>query len=201
MPFMSMMGAVLDGACVLVSRCGYTGEDGFEISCSGDDAERIARLLLSDEDVEPIGLGARDSLRLEAGLCLYGHDMDEATTPVEANLSFTLGKRRREEGGFPGADTILAQHADGPSKLRVGLKPSGRAPAREGAEIRSSDGAVIGKVTSGGFGPSAEGPVAMGYVDANFASAGTNVVLMVRGKELDAEVVEMPIVPHRYYRG
>lgn len=201
MPFMSMQGGEIDGACVLVSRCGYTGEDGFEISCAPDDAERIARLLLADDDVEPIGLGARDSLRLEAGLCLYGHDMDEATTPVEANLSFTLGKRRREGGGFPGAEKILKQHTDGPAKLRVGLKPEGRAPAREGVEIQSLEGAPIGRVTSGGFGPTAEAPVAMGYVDAAHAETGTRVQLIIRGKPQPAEVVDMPVVPHRYYRG
>jgi len=201
MPFMSMIEAEFDGSPVLVSRCGYTGEDGYEVSCAPGDAERIARLLIADDRVAPIGLGARDSLRLEAGLCLYGHDMGPETTPVEANLAFALGKRRREEGGFPGAETILRQHADGPSRLRVGLKPNGRAPAREGVEIQSVDGAPIGDVTSGGFGPTAGGPVAMGYVDAAHAATGSKVHLIVRGKPVAAEVVDMPVVPHRYYRG
>lgn len=199
--FMEMRPYDWRGAYLLVSRCGYTGEDGFEVSVPNSNAEDLARMILADGDAEPIGLGARDSLRLEAGLCLYGHDMDETTTPVEANLGFTLGKRRREEGGFPGAEKILRQHADGPSKLRVGLKPDGRAPAREGVEIQSVDGALIGRVTSGGFGPTAEAPVAMGYVDAAHAATGTTVHLIIRGKPQPAEVVDMPVVPHRYYRG
>ncbi|MEL6365660.1 MAG: glycine cleavage system aminomethyltransferase GcvT [Pseudomonadota bacterium] len=199
--FMEMRPYDWRGAYLLVSRCGYTGEDGFEVSVPNSNAEDLARMILADGDAEPIGLGARDSLRLEAGLCLYGHDMDETTTPVEANLGFTLGKRRREEGGFPGAEKILRQHAYGPSKLRVGLKPDGRAPAREGVEIQSVDGALIGRVTSGGFGPTAEAPVAMGYVDAAHAATGTTVHLIIRGKPQPAEVVDMPVVPHRYYRG
>ena len=199
--FMEMRPYDWRGAYLLVSRCGYTGEDGFEISVLNSHAEDFARALLADERVAPIGLGARDSLRLEAGLCLYGHDMDETTTPVEANIAFTLGKRRREEGGFPGAEKILSQHADGAAKLRVGVKPEGRAPAREGVEIQSADGAVIGRITSGGFGPTAEAPVAMGYVDAAHAATGTRVQLIIRGKPQAAEVVDMPVVPHRYYRG
>ena len=201
MPFMSAQSIALAGTQVFVSRCGYTGEDGFEISCQEKDAMAIARLLLAHDEVEPIGLGARDSLRLEAGLCLYGHDMDEHNSPVEANLGFALGKRRREEGGFAGADRILKELSDGPSILRVGIQPEGRAPAREGAEIQSVDGATIGRITSGGFGPTHGAPVAMGYVAAEFSKTGTPVQLMVRGKALPAKVADMPFVPQNYYRG
>jgi aminomethyltransferase len=190
--------AGIDGC--IVTRSGYTGEDGFEISVPEDDAEKLARTLLAEDEVKPIGLGARDSLRLEAGLCLYGHDIDETTTPIEANLAFAIGKRRREEGGFPGAEKILKQLADGPSRLRVGIVPEGRAPAREGAEIVNGDGKVIGKITSGTFGPTFGGPVAMGYVDAAHAAEGTAVGLIVRGKTLPAKIAAMPFVPHRYYR-
>ncbi len=200
-PFMSMRPAEWNGTQVLLSRCGYTGEDGFEISVPAADAERLARALLDDPDVAPIGLGARDSLRLEAGLCLYGHDLDETTSPVEGNIAFAIGKRRREEGGFPGAARIARELKSGPSRLRVGLKPESRAPAREGAEIVSRDGAKIGIVTSGGFGPTLGGPLAMGYVDAAHSAAGTSVQLIVRGKPLPATVVEMPFVPHNYFRG
>jgi aminomethyltransferase len=190
-----------ESAYLLVSRCGYTGEDGFEISVPNSHAELLARALLAHPDVEPIGLGARDSLRLEAGLCLYGHDMTRETSPVEANISFAIGRRRREEGGFPGAERIRRELAEGPARLRVGLKPEGRAPAREGAEIQSADGKTIGAVTSGGFGPTVEAPVAMGYVDAEFSKTGTPVNLIVRGKPLPAVVADMPFVPHRYHRG
>ncbi len=201
MAFMSARPIKLAGIDVFVSRCGYTGEDGFEISCHGKDAEAIAKLLLDHEDVEPIGLGARDSLRLEAGLCLYGHDMDESTSPVEANLKFALGKRRREEGGFLGAERIMKEYHDNPSRLRVGIAPSGRAPAREGVEIQTVEGTVIGKITSGGFGPTHNGPVAMGYVDFEHSHTGTDVNLIVRGKPQAAKIVDMPIVPQNYYRG
>lgn len=199
--FMTMRPVEWDGTYLLVSRCGYTGEDGFEISVPDSDAEHLARALLSHDDVEPIGLGARDSLRLEAGLCLYGHDMTPETTPVEGNIAFAIGKRRREEGGFPGAARILEQLKTGPERLRVGIIPEGRAPAREGAEIQSTDGKTIGVVTSGGFGPTIGGPVAMGYVDAAYSSEGTNLQLMVRGKALPARVADMPFVEQRYYRG
>lgn len=201
MPFMSAQSISLADTQVFVSRCGYTGEDGFEISCQEKDTMAIARLLLAHDEVEPIGLGARDSLRLEAGLCLYGHDMDERNSPVEANLGFALGKRRREEGGFAGADRILRELSGGPSILRVGIQPEGRAPAREGVEIQSVDGKTIGQVTSGGFGPTHGAPVAMGYVDAEFSKNGTPVQLMVRGKALPAKVADMPFVPQNYYRG
>ncbi len=201
MPFMSAQACDLNGAQVFISRCGYTGEDGFEISCHEGDAEGIAQLLLDHPDVEPIGLGARDSLRLESGLCLYGHDMDEKTSPVEANLGFALGKRRREEGGFFGAGRILDELKNRPSRLRVGLLPQGRAPAREGTKIHTPDGHEIGVVTSGGFGPTFGGPIAMGYVDVDFSETGTDVHLIVRGKSLPAKIADMPFVAQNYYRG
>ncbi len=201
MPFMSTLSAEIDGMPVIINRCGYTGEDGYELCVKSTDADKIARKLLNHPDVEPIGLGARDSLRLECGLCLYGHDMDDTITPAEANIGFAIGKRRREEGGFPGAGKILAQQKETPEKLRVGIKPSGRAPAREGTEIQSTTGETIGAVTSGGFGPTFEGPVAMGYVTRAYASAGTPINLIIRGKAVEAEVAEMPFVPQRYYRG
>lgn len=199
--FMTMALADWNGADLIVSRCGYTGEDGFEISIRDEAAEDFARLLLAHPDVAPIGLGARDSLRLEAGLCLYGHDIDATTSPVEANIAFAVGKRRREEGGFPGVNRIVRELVGGPRRLRVGLRPEGRAPAREGTEILDANGEKIGVVTSGGFGPTINGPVAMGYVDAAHSKTGAIVQLMVRGKALPAAVVDMPFVPHTYYRG
>jgi aminomethyltransferase len=199
--FMTMRPFDWNGAYLIVSRCGYTGEDGFELSVPNARAEELARALLADKDVAPIGLGARDSLRLEAGLCLYGHDLNSEITPVEGNIAFVIGKRRREEGGFPGAARIEKELREGPKRLRVGVRPEGRAPAREGVEILSADGARIGEVTSGGFGPTANAPVAMGYVDAAHSAIGTKVQLVVRGKALPAEIVAMPVVPHRYYRG
>ena len=201
MPFMSMTAQALDGAACLISRSGYTGEDGFEISVPAASAERLARRLLAEAEVKPIGLGARDTLRLEAGLCLYGHDIDRTTTPVEADLGFALGKRRREQGGFLGAEKILRQLREGVARKRVGIKPEGRAPAREGTEILDSADAVIGKVTSGGFGPSVDGPIAMGYVASAHATPGTAVSLMVRGTPRPARIVTLPFAPHRYYRG
>lgn len=185
----------------MLSRCGYTGEDGYELSVPADEAETVARRLLAMPEVAPIGLGARDSLRLEAGLCLYGHDMTPAHSPIEASLGFAISKRRREEGGFPGADRVLNELQEGPASLRVGIKPLGRAPAREGVEIQSADGQSIGAITSGGFGPTYDGPIAMGYVSAEYAATGTPVHLMIRGKPVEAEVVDLPFVPQRYYRG
>ncbi len=199
--FMTMQRATWDGVPIYVSRCGYTGEDGFELSIPNADAERLARTLLADEDVEPIGLGARDSLRLEAGLCLYGHDLNETTSPVEGNIAFAIGKRRREEGGFPGAARIIRELSDGASRIRVGLLPEGRAPAREGAPITDENGAPIGVVTSGGFGPTLGGPLAMGYVAPSHAEIGARVNLTVRGKALPATVAAMPFTPQNYYRG
>ncbi|MEM9837738.1 MAG: glycine cleavage system aminomethyltransferase GcvT [Pseudomonadota bacterium] len=201
MPFMSMRETQLEGIDVMLSRCGYTGEDGFEISVAPQDADRLARFLLARDEVEAIGLGARDSLRLEAGLCLYGHDMTPATSPVEANLLFALGKRRRAEGGFRGADRVLAELEGGAKTLRVGIKPRGRAPAREGTLIKAEDGSEIGTVTSGGFGPTVEGPVAMGYVQSAYADEGTEIFLDIRGKLHPADVVRLPFVEPRYYRG
>jgi aminomethyltransferase len=197
--FMRATRASVAGAPAIVSRTGYTGEDGFEISLEGKDAERVARVLLGEPEVQPIGLGARDSLRLEAGLCLYGHDIDESTDPVEANLVWSIGKRRKLERGFAGAATVMERLFNGAGRKRVGIRPEGRAPAREGTEI-AAGGRVIGKVTSGGFGPSLNGPLAMGYVQSEFSADGTKLELLVRSKALAAEVVPMPFVPHRYKR-
>ncbi|MEM9014710.1 MAG: glycine cleavage system aminomethyltransferase GcvT, partial [Pseudomonadota bacterium] len=180
--FMSVANLEIDGVRAIVSRSGYTGEDGYEISVAADNADTVARLLLDDQNVEPIGLGARDSLRLEAGLCLYGHDITQETTPVEAAISFAIGKRRREEGGFPGAERILSQLQEGAPHLRVGVKPEGRAPAREGALITDLAGKEIGRITSGGFGPTIQGPIAMGYVEKAHSAVGANLLLSVRGK-------------------
>lgn len=199
--FMTMAPYDWNGVPLFVSRCGYTGEDGFEVSVPNAEAEKLARAMLAHADVAPIGLGARDSLRLEAGLCLYGHDLDQTTSPVEGNIAFTLGKRRKEEASFPGAMRILSELQAGPRRLRVGLKPEGRAPAREGTEIVDASGGKIGVVTSGGFGPTLGGPLAMGYVDAAHSRTGTAVNLLVRGKPLPATVADMPFVPHTYYRG
>ncbi len=200
MGFMTAAPFTVDGSAIAITRGGYTGEDGFEISVPAADGARIAQLLLGQDPVRPAGLGARDSLRLEAGLCLYGHDIDETTSPVEAGLGWTIGKRRRAEGGFPGADVILRQIADGPSRRLVGLRLAGRAPAREGAEILNMDGAPVGAVTSGGFGPTVGAAIAMGYVRADCAAEGTALGIRVRGRTLDATVSKLPFVPHRYFR-
>jgi len=199
MAFMSASSTRFDGIECHVSRSGYTGEDGYEISVKAIRVRAIAERLLAHPEVRLIGLGARDSLRLEAGLCLYGHDIDASTSPVEAGLAWSIGKRRRREGGFPGASRILDELQRGPDRLRVGLEMDGRIPAREGAQILV-EGAAIGKVTSGGFGPSVGRAIAMGYVDRRFVTPGTAVIVRVRGKELPARIVPMPPVPHRYYR-
>jgi aminomethyltransferase len=199
MGFMTAKSTRLDGIECHVSRSGYTGEDGYEISVKAIRVRAIIERLLAHPEVKLIGLGARDSLRLEAGLCLHGHDIDVSTSPVEAGLAWSIGKRRRQEGGFPGASRILDELQRGPDRRRIGLEMDGRIPAREGAEILV-DGAAVGKVTSGGFGPSVGRPIAMGYVDRRFATAGTAVIVLVRGKELAARIVPMPFVPHRYYR-
>ncbi|KAA0014675.1 glycine cleavage system aminomethyltransferase GcvT [Billgrantia pellis] len=196
----------MDGTPVWISRSGYTGEDGFEISVPAEAAETLARRLLAEQEVEAIGLGARDSLRLEAGLCLYGHDIDTGTTPVEAGLIWAIGKARRHGGerpaGFPGADVILHQvDAKDHRRKRVGLLGEGRAPVREGAELFDSQGKHIGTVTSGGFGPSVGKPVAMGYVDIEHAAIGTPLYAEVRGKQLPMTVSKMPFVEPGYYRG
>jgi len=201
MRFMSGRAVTLFGAQAFVTRSGYTGEDGFELSIPADRAEEIARRLLAEPEVQPIGLGARDSLRLEAGLCLYGHDIDKTSTPVEAGLSWTIGKRRREEGGFPGHKIVMQQLTDGVDTCRVGILPEGKAPAREGTPIIGPAGDQIGTVTSGSFGPTVGGPVAMGYVRKEFAAEGTSLQLLVRGKALPAKVAAMPFVPHRYRKG
>jgi len=198
--FMTATACEFDGLECTVSRSGYTGEDGFEISIPAKNAERVARALLAEPEVLPIGLGARDSLRLEAGLCLYGHDIDETTNPIEANLTFAIGKRRKIEKDFPGAKQIIDALFDGTSRKRIGIRPDGRAPAREGTEITDGKSRVIGTITSGGFGPSINAPIAMGYVETQFANDGTEIGLLVRGKEMPARVAPMPFVPHRYKR-
>jgi aminomethyltransferase len=182
-----------------ISRSGYTGEDGFEISVPADHAEALANALCADPDVKPIGLGARDSLRLEAGLPLYGHDMDATTDPVEANAAFAISKRRRTEGGFPGADRILKALTDGPARRLVGLAVEGKMPVREGATLFAGD-EIVGRVTSGGFAPSVGAPIAMGYVTAAHSATGTALEAEVRGKRVPVAVAPMPFLPHRYVR-
>ena len=201
MAFMSGRAMTIEQLPCFVTRSGYTGEDGFEISLPVHAAERLARRLLSEVEVMPVGLGARDSLRLEAGLCLCCHDIDEATSVVEADLAWAIQKRRRHAGGFPGAAVIARQLQQGAARKRVGIKPDGRAPAREGTEIVDAAGTVVGRITSGGFGPSVDGPVAMGYVATPQAVLGTAVELLVRGTPRPARIVPLPFVPHRYHRG
>ena len=201
MDFMTGAAMAVDSLPCFVTRSGYTGEDGFEISVPARSAERLARRLLAEPEVRPVGLGARDSLRLEAGLCLHGHDIDETTSVVEADLAWAIQKRRRAEGGFPGAARIMRQLKDGAPRKRVGIKPEGRAPAREGTAIVDAAGAAIGRITSGGFGPSADGPIAMGYAATARAALGTPLQLMVRGTPRPARIVPLPFVPHRYHRG
>ncbi|MEM8575067.1 MAG: glycine cleavage system aminomethyltransferase GcvT [Pseudomonadota bacterium] len=206
MGFMDVADLSILGEDCTVSRSGYTGEDGFEISVSAELARPLADKLLSDPDVLPVGLGARDSLRLEAGLPLYGSDIDETTTPVEADLAWaiqkTRGKGGARAGGFPGADLILGQIEGGTSRMRVGLRPEGRAPIRAGAPLfaNAEGGATIGSVTSGGFGPTVDGPVAMGYVATTAAEPGTRLFAELRGKRQAIMVAELPFVPHHYKR-
>ncbi len=199
--FMRAAAMVVDGVDCFVSRAGYTGEDGFEISIPADAADGLARRLLAEPEVEPVGLGARDSLRLEAGLCLYGHDIDAITTPVEAALTWAVANRRRKSADFPGAAKILEQLDSGVTRRRVGLMPEGRAPVREGAVISDNDGNEIGKITSGGFSPTLERPIAMGYIDSAFADVGTKVQVSLRGRVLNAAVAAMPFVELNYHRG
>ena len=201
LPFMSAAPFEIDGVRLAITRSGYTGEDGFEISIPAGDTERIARMLLDLPGVEPAGLGARDTLRLEAGLCLYGQDIDRTTTPVEAGLAWTIGKRRRAEGGFPGAGIILDQLANGAPRRRVGIRPEGRAPARAHTEIRDSGGGTLGEITSGSFGPSVGGPVAMGYVATGASDFDRAVEVIVRDRPLPARIAKLPFVPHRYFKG
>jgi aminomethyltransferase len=198
--FMTAGAFRLDGATAWISRSGYTGEDGFEISVPARDVARIADLLCAEPEVKPIGLGARDSLRLEAGLPLYGHDLDQHTTPVEADLIFALSKRRRAEGGFPGWHRIAQELAEGPIRKRVGLLIEGRQPVREGALVLDGEGSEVGKVTSGGFSPSRETPIAMAYVPLASAEEGAAITLESRGKLFTGTVTPMPFVPHRYKR-
>ncbi len=198
--FMMAASAEFDGFDCHIARSGYTGEDGFEISIKADKVRALAGALLAEPEVKPIGLGARDSLRLEAGLCLYGHDIDETTSPVEADLVWSIGKRRRMEGGFIGSARVLRELAEGPARKRVGIRPEGRAPARDGTIVTDMAGRRIGLITSGGFGPTANGPIAMGYVEAAFAAPGTAVQLIVRDKPMPAKVAAMPFVPHHYKR-
>ena len=200
MKFMTIARGTISGVEAIITRSGYTGEDGFEISVLDQNAGYIWDLLLGESEVSAIGLGARDSLRLEAGLCLYGHDIDLTTTPVEAALSWVIPKRRRQAADFPGADRILKQLADGPVRKRVGMRSLGRAPVREGAEIVDADNNVIGSVTSGTFSPSLNEPIAMGYVPAAHSAIGTQLALMVRGKPQTAVVCAMPFVPHHYVK-
>jgi aminomethyltransferase len=199
--FMTFRTGEIAGIPCFFTRSGYTGEDGYEISVPAARAADLAAALLAEPEVKPIGLGARDSLRLEAGLCLYGHDIDATTSPVEADLAWSISKRRRAEGGFPGAARIQRELAQGPARRRVGILPDGRAPAREGTEIVDASGAKIGAVTSGGFGPSVNAPISMGYVASAFAAPGTPIGLVVRGKTMPARVAAMPFAPHRYFRG
>jgi aminomethyltransferase len=206
MRFMEVRTISIAGIACEVSRSGYTGEDGFEISVPAAKAEELARTLLRNPAVAPIGLGARDSLRLEAGLCLYGSDIDTGTTPVEAGLAWAIQKSRRaggvRQGGFPGEGVILGQLAEGAARRRVGLRPIERAPIRGGAQLypNESEADPIGVVTSGGFGPSAQAPVAMGYIAQDHAAPGERVFAEVRGKRMPAEVCDLPFFPHRYQR-
>ncbi|MBX9607721.1 MAG: glycine cleavage system aminomethyltransferase GcvT [Gammaproteobacteria bacterium] len=199
--FMKGSATTLDGVPVLVHRCGYTGEDGFEIAMRAEHAERVARRLLANPEVEPCGLGARDSLRLEAGLCLSGADLDANTSPVEAALAWTIARRHRAAPGaaeFPGAARILGELVDGPLRRRVGLRVQGRVPVRAGAELCDADGQACGVVTSGGFGPSLDAPIAMGYVRTALATPGTRLTVAIRNTEHVVEVQALPFVPHRY---
>jgi aminomethyltransferase len=198
--FMQAGAFTLGGTEAWISRSGYTGEDGVEISVPASAAASLADLLLADERVRPIGLGARDSLRLEAGLPLYGHDLDETTTPVMADLLFAVNKRRRAEGGFAGAPRILAELGQGAVSKRAGFTVEGRQPVREGARILDSEGNEVGRVTSGGFSPSLEAPIGMGYVAGPLAEPGTALTIEQRGKLFRASVTPMPFVPHRYHR-
>jgi aminomethyltransferase len=198
--FMSSAVVEIAGVPAVVSRSGYTGEDGFEISVGAEVAEVLARSLLAEPEVLAVGLGARDSLRLEAGFCLYGHDIDSTTSPVEAALEWSISKRRRTDGGFPGAAIIQGQLRDGTTRRRVGICPDGRAPAREHTELTDLDGNHIGEITSGSFGPSVGRPIAMGYVTSDHAKVGASVRAMVRGKSLAATVTKLPFLESHQLR-
>ena len=198
--FMHYAAVEIAGIKAHVSRSGYTGEDGFEISVFDADAAKLWDLLLSDPLVKPVGLGARDSLRLEGGLCLYGHELDETISPVEADLMWSMQKRRRAEGGFIGAARVQKELAEGVARKRVGIRPEGRAPARDGTVITDLSGRNIGVITSGGFGPTVGGPIAMGYVEPQSSVPGTKIQLIVRDKPMPAEIVKLPFVPNRFKR-
>ena len=198
--FMTGAAFTIDGTAAWISRSGYTGEDGFEISVAGPKVTAVADRLAAEPEVKPIGLGARDSLRLEAGLPLYGHDLSTETSPVEADLLFAISVRRRAEGGFPGYDRIAREIEKGPERRRVGLRVEGRQPVREGANVVDEEGNVLGPVTSGGFAPTLEAPIAMAYVPAALAEPGTTLRLEQRGRPFEAVVTAMPFVPHRYHR-
>jgi aminomethyltransferase len=200
LPFMGWLAAEYEGIGVFVSRSGYTGEDGFEISLPNHIALRFSERLLEDDDVAPVGLGARDSLRLEAGLCLYGCDIDETTDPVEAGLLWSIGTHRREQGGFPGFERIRAAIEHGPSRRRVGLLPQSKAPVRGGAALHAADGRIVGRVTSGGFSPTLSRPIAMGYVEAPFASPDVTLSTELRGARIEMQIAPLPFVPHRFFR-
>ncbi len=195
----------LAGVDVLAARSGYTGEDGFELAVPAADADHLARALLAHDLVQPVGLAARDTLRLEAGLCLYGNDLSTEISPVEADLVWSMPKRRRETGDFLGAERVQAELATGPSRVRVGIKPDGKRPVRDGTALYSGDSTdpanEIGFVSSGGFGPTVEGPVAMGYVPPALAGIGTELIADVRGNDVACVVAELPFVPHRFNRG
>lgn len=199
--FMNLREIDIAGIPCMVSRSGYTGEDGYEISVANAHCEELTRKLLAEQEVEAIGLGARDSLRLEVGLCLYGSDIDDTTSPIEAGLNWAVGKRRRLEGGFPGHSVIMKHLEEGITRKRVGIKPLGRAPARAHTQIADPEGNIIGEITSGGFGPSYGGPVAIGYVTSKFAKIGTQINLIVRGKSVPAQVEKLPFVPQHYFKG
>ena len=200
LPFMGIVVSSLNGIDCLISRSGYTGEDGFEISLPSEKAELLADCLIAHPEVVPIGLGARDLLRLEAGLSLYGNDLDELTTPVEADLRWVIGKRRRATWDFPGGPVIRDQFQNGPPRYRVGISPQGRAPARAQSTIVAEDGTEAGLVTSGCFGPSANRPVAMGYVRKDLVADGARLNVLVRSKSVPATIVPLPFIPHRYIR-
>jgi aminomethyltransferase len=203
-PFMATAQVMIAEIPCQISRCGYTGEDGYEISVANNLAQSLARLLLAQEHVQAIGLGARDTLRLEAGLCLYGHDIDTTTTPVEAGLDWIIDRKYLKPDGkepeFPGAQKILDQLRLEPARQRVGILPLGRAPVREGVELFNQNNDHIGRITSGGFGPTVSAPIAMGYVVSEYANIDTQLVAQVRGRNLDVKVVALPFVPHHYYR-
>ncbi|MGB1177288.1 MAG: glycine cleavage system aminomethyltransferase GcvT, partial [Candidatus Puniceispirillaceae bacterium] len=198
--FMQIGHFTIDGIDCIITRSGYTGEDGFEISMPADKAVQLAERLCADEAVSLAGLGARDTLRLEAGLPLWGHELDETINPVTAGLRFALSKRRREAADFPGADAIMKDWNDGPARQLVGLLPQGGRPVRDGAELEI-DGTIVGHVTSGGFAPSLDAPAALGFVDAALTSPGTEINALVRGREVPVIVAALPLVPHRYIRG